>query len=275
MKPYKHVTDGAKQLLVLLSVALLLFLCACGGEKKERSDANMEVMALNIMDSDFAEENYPAGYDVAAAIEKGLITTSIGERNYQALEAAYMAGLNYYLEQTIHLSDYEQELHGNGYNFFSVEENPYCRYRAYGRQNLYLRNTAYIERLSAEQLAILESAVNGDTVQISSELLDLVADTWKDMIVIHLEPDDLSVYKINYEMDAINGFDAYNDALTLILGYCTEYDEKGNIISDEQEDNKYAVAKATCEKIERELEQSLDCHVKVFLIVGDKVYENN
>lgn len=257
-----------------LFVAALICLSACKGVMQERSDVSLDAVVLDIMDAEIAEALYPASFNCTSAKEKGLISKTIGEENYQRLEAAYLAALNCYLEQSVDIKQYDEELQNSAFHFFPIEDNVYFRFRSYGRQNLYLRNNAYIERLSSEHLAILKQAITGDAVHISTELLTMISDTWKEVIQVYLDPADHSVYEINYEMDSNNGFKAYNDSLTFILGYCLEYDAKGNIISDEQEDQKYAAAKALCDKIEHDLQQALDCHVKVFILVGDKAYEN-
>ena len=92
---------------------------------------------------------------------------------------------------------------------------------------------------------------------------------------VYLEPANHAVYEINYEMDALNGFQAYNDALTFVLGYCKEYDAAGNTLDPDAEVGKIALVKSAAGQMETELSEALGCHVKVFIIVGLHYVENN
>ena len=253
-------------------ISLLLMLVLLGGctPKENEKDVNdMVDYQWNVMSLQESEEIYPASFDLDAAKAAGLIETSIGEEKYQRLESAYLAALNDYLEETVSLSSYETALRESGLNFYPVEDNLYYRFRSYGRDNLYLRNNAYIERLSADQLALLEQAVTPEGITVSPALKEMVAQTWKDVITVQMDPNAAEAYPINYEMDAVNDFMANSDALTFVLGYCAEYDADGNTISDQAEAHKYQVATQLCTAIESELSKMLDCPVKVFIIVGD------
>ncbi|MBQ6583458.1 MAG: hypothetical protein IJH77_06525 [Mogibacterium sp.] len=256
-------------LLAVLGLILLIVLSGCGKDNntEEKEVDNMDTLQFAVMSAEDAAELYPAGYDIETARSKGLIRKSIGEEKYQQMEAAYLAVLNRYLEETAGIGAYEAKLRESGYTFPPLEDNLYYRCRSYGRENLCLRNAAYIERLSPEQLELLEKAVQGDEVALSPELQEMIAQTWKEILPVHLDLKDTSVYPINYEMDAINDFEAYNDALVFLLGFSKEYDEAGDLVDAGAERGKITAAKALCEQMEKELSEKLDCHVRVFLIV--------
>ncbi len=249
---------------------LLLLFCVngCSDNSIGKDKDNMNILQFFVMNSQEVSKIYPNGYDTNVAKEKGLISNGPGEEKYQRMQAAYLAVFNRYLEDTIDLSKYEAELQNSGYNFYPIKDNLYYSYRSYGRNNIYLRNTAYIEHLDSDQLALLERSISGNEVLLTPELTEMVADTWKDIFVAYLDPDNKSIYKINYEMESVNGFSSYNNSLTFELGYCKEYDAKGNLIDSNVEKEKITLAYSVIEQIEEEISKELDCPVKVFLLVG-------
>ena len=265
----------------LLSIAVILLLtgslsgCGQTTNMKKDVDDNVDVLNFTVMSAVDVAAVYPAGYDTAEAKAKKLIEENAGEERYQRLEAAYLAVLNHCLEETVGIARYEKQLTDSGYTFYPPENNLYYRTRAFGRENLYLRNHAYIERLSADDLELLEAAVENDSVRLSEELKAMVQNTWRELIPVYLEPANHAVYEINYEMDALNGFQAYNDALTFVLGYCKEYDAAGNTLDPDAEVGKIALVKSAAGQMETELSEALGCHVKVFIIVGLHYVENN
>lgn len=252
-------------LVFLLTISFI----GCNNISQKKDESNMCVLHFSIMSEQEVSSIYPTGYDARSAKEKGLYSKGPEEKKYQTIQSAYLAVLNQYLVDRINIGKYEEFLQTSGYNFYPLEDNVYYLNRSYGRKNFYLRNNAYVERLTYEQLDLLEKAISDTDVTISSELQKMVIDTWKDIITVYPDINNRSIYEINYEMDAANGFSAYNDSLTFIFGLCKEYDIDGDYVDVNAEKEKLTIAYSVIEQFETELSQNLDCHVKVFLLVGE------
>lgn len=263
-----------KKLLLFLKKSIAMVLCigitstlASCNDKSERNELNMEnVSKVYIVQPEVAEKLYPAGYNVEMAKEKGLSNTSIYEERFLLLQSGYRAVFNAFLCDHANLNEYQNSLDINELNFPKSFQTEYSEIGAFGRDNIYIRNSLYVERLSKEDIELIFDAIDGETIKIDDELLSMVERTWRKIVVVQLDQDEQTEpYEIIYDEDGINKISAYNDSLVLELAYNTEFDSAGNILNKENEKAKYEYATDLANKIETEISSKLDCHVSVII----------
>ena len=122
----------------------------------------------------------------------------------------------------------------------------------------------YIEYLSEDDLDLLQRSIKFGKLSITDSLLDMIRRTFKDVIAVRFD-DSGTVFDVVYQNGAIFRYVAPNTALVFELCYGTEYDEQGNIISQETEDEKDVISGYLKDVIESELKHTLDMEVKVFI----------
>ena len=204
-----------------------------------------------------ASKVVPNAYD-SKAIEKQGLT-----KNYLEVRAAYMALLNEYLCDEVELDKYQEFLDENEYNFIAEEENVYSKAGAFGRKNIWIRNNAYVERLSKEDLAMLLAEMNDGSVNVTDELLEMVKRTMEEVISVKYEGNK-GVFEAVYDMGVFQTNVAPSNALVITISYDFEYDEKGNILDDRKEDQKESIVEDLQKRMTEEIGEQLDLPVSVF-----------
>ncbi|MGN0996887.1 MAG: hypothetical protein ACI4PG_08245 [Candidatus Ventricola sp.] len=107
----------------------------------------------------FLSEACPGGYDVELAREKGLADeTGFGE-TYFELQHAYVDALWAWLDAHLGIGAKDQELRAREERFIPARNNPVSMYEAFwsnGLDYFFLRSEVHIERLSEDDLRLLE-----------------------------------------------------------------------------------------------------------------------
>lgn len=233
--------------------------------RKEKSEV-ITIIQLNPLSKEEAVNLYPVKYDLNEAKMKKIISESIFEERYLRIQAAYLAAFNYYLNKVVSIEQYQDDIDNSNYNFLPLVDSVYSKIGSFGRNNINLRNNVFIERLSQKELDTISSLINEENqLSLTSELISIVEQTWRDVIFVRLESNDDSVYEINYDMDGINTIVAYNDALTFEISYGIEYDDFGNIPDDSYKKNKYDFINSVKDRMESDISEKLECNVTVFI----------
>lgn len=228
-----------------------------------------EMITLNPLDKEQFDAMYPGGYDLDSAKKKGIVKTVINEEKYRICQAAYLQLLNAWLNSEIELDNYQKELDNSQYNYPSQSPDIFCENGLCGRKNIALRNNVFIERLSSEDLELLDSLINDNQVTINGEGINLIERTWRDVIEVFLGGEKSNAHMINYDMDAVNGTEAMSDSLTFEILFDSEFDENGNLVDEDYEAKKFAFVEKLSKKMEIEIATELDCNVKVFVKIGE------
>lgn len=263
-----------KSVLLLVKKAIVLMICmtititlaSCNNEP-ERDDSNMEnISKVYIVPPKVAARLYPADYNLEMAKEKGLANTSIYEDRFLLLQSGYRAIFNAYLCEHANLDEYQNCLDLSELGFPKGSRTEYSEIGAFGRNNIFIRNSLYVERLSNEDIELILDAIDGETIRIDDELLSLVERTWQEVVVVQLNQDtNCEPYEIVYDEDGINKISAFNDSLVMELAYSTEFDSAGNIVRKENEKAKYEYAVNLANRMESEISKKLCCHVSVII----------
>lgn len=191
------------------------------------------------------------------------------EREYTTekllLQSAYIALLNEYLNDLIHLGEYEQLLLESEYEFPYVNHTVYSKLGLCGRKNISIRNIPVVEKLSEEQQKMILDAICDSSIEATSELIQLVKNTYQTVCFVQLDPETEDVYEIVYDLEGLNKKEGMNNALCFEICYETQYDEDGNIPDDEIETQKFYLLVNLAMKMETEIYKKTGSNVSVFV----------
>lgn len=241
---------------VVLLLLVLALLASCNLNNKQKSEKTtnniIQLMPLSVEEG---YEIYPKSFDDTQYSNTDLL-----------LQSAYLSILNEYLEQEVALSKYQEDMDNSDLTFPYSNKTIYSKNGLFGRGNISLRNTPFVNRLKDSQKKLILSSIdNNNKIEVTDELLSLVKDTWKDVISIKLESDDIGDYEIVYDSDAVKTKNAMTNALTFELCYETEYDNNGNIQNESYENQKYEYCLNLKTRMEKEISEKLNCPVTVFI----------
>lgn len=255
-----------KAIAWMICIVITVTLASCNNEP-ERAESNMEnISKVYIVPPEVAKGLYPADYNLEMAIEKGLVSTSIYEARFLLLQSGYRAIFNAYLCECVNLDEYQNCLDAYELGFPKSSRTEYSEIGAFGRNNIFIRNSLYVERLSNEDIELILDAIDGEIIRIDDRLLSVVERTWREVVVVRLDQDtNGEPYEIVYDEDGINKISAFNDSLVLELAYGAEFDTSGNIVSKENEKTKYEYAADLANRMESEISNELNCHVSVII----------
>ncbi len=241
--------------IVLLLLVLVLFTSCTINNKQESEKTMNNIIQLTPLSVEEGYEIYPKSFDDTQYSNTDLL-----------LQSAYLSILNEYLEQEVALSKYQEDIDNSDLTFPYANKTIYSKIGLFGRGNISLRNTPFVNRLKDSQKKIILSSINNNNeIEVTDELLSLVKDTWREVISVKLESDDVGDYEIVYDLDAIKTRNAMSNALTFELCYETEYDSDGNIQNENYEERKYEYCLNLKMCMEKEISEKLDCPVTVFI----------
>lgn len=248
--------------------ALLLLLSFIGCEKAEVDEKVIDNVQIFPYSKDQLDIISPKAYNVELAKKKKIISHSISENKYLKLQAAYMALLNYYLESYCDLNNYQKMMDDHVLSFVlnkDQENSVYKYFGGFGRKNIYIRSNVYIEYLSEEDLALLQSNISfGGKLRITDELIEMLKRTYADVIAVRYDNSGVKFDAV-YEDRISSPLIAPNTALVFELCYGKEYDAAGNLKSAEDEKQKRIISGYIKDIMEDEIKNKLGLDVKVFI----------
>jgi hypothetical protein len=273
----KRFTDKrlpAKAALMLLGILMLLPLVGCevldeiGRKKMTDQDPDMPVPSTQE-----AQDYNPGSFDYELARQKGLIGTDDAlSDKYLRLQAKYRSAFNEMLDSKGVLAVTDAAIDHSDLQFVPVaaeDYDVYQKYGSYGRKYIFLRNDFYIERLSAEDLELLDKA----SLEDSADLLPLVTRTYKDVIEVQVPSRDGSLDEekgltIVYQMDYFGLQEADSHAVVLKIINREKFDEQGNE-DYEAEKKKWQALQAVRDELQAQLTKQLGHEVVVFYSFWD------
>jgi len=206
----------------------------------------------------------PYMYDFALARSKGLVEDNdVLTDKYLKMQAVYKAAFYSYLDNIVNFKLYEETLDETGYVFVTREGNrrsSYHHFGSYDARFIFLRNNFYIERLSKDEIELLNAAPDAES------LYDLVERTYKDIIAVRNLKYPENKFDAEYDKGALTGVTkAPNNALVLGLAYGREYDAAGMLVSKENEEKKWVIANRLARDMEERIAELLGIPVVVFV----------
>lgn len=194
--------------------------------------------------------------DIDEAEKKGLAENGKINEHYYSVKIGYMDLLNQYLNSKIDLDKYQAKFDSD-INIYNCNRNDATKiFGSFGRNNIIIRNNLYVERLSIEQIKIIDEYVSNET-RASTEALSVVEETYKDVIALYYPKETYVSHIITYDVDGFTGVSGSNDSILIEIRYDAEYDKKGNQ-SDKVESAKYAFAFDIGEEIKNAIKESIE-----------------
>jgi hypothetical protein len=206
------------------------------------------------------DQGLPAWYyEMEMAYEKGLMATKpepppkikepdapgsaptmdgYFDQRYREHYAYYRKAMEVYLLKTLRLDVYDKQVEDSGLSFVPIPEiskGQRQRLSVLKLNHIFIYNIPHIERLSTEDIAILERLYreNGQSGTIGQDALDFVERTYAQLIKEY-SPLTREPYPKGSRL--IDGGTGWNpDSLAIVFAAPYRYDESGNYISDESE----------------------------------------
>lgn len=157
----------------------------------------------------------------------------------EEMERIYRVGFSAFLLEKLDLQTYDDELKSDEKKFISCDEEHKTDAQKIDELNLdyiYLRNEVHIDRLSEEQLALLEKQDPDD--EYADEVMDLIEGTYVDVMGYkEIESEEDKNVKTYYDQQLHPVFVTF-DTIVLKIATMPEYDENGNYVNKEHEYEK-------------------------------------
>lgn len=185
------------------------------------------------------------------------------------VEDIYREGLSLFLLQELDLERYDEQLSESGMGYIPNDEDNRSESQKMSRLGLkyiYLRNELHLERLNEEQKERLNAEAASYKGTISDEAMEVITATYEDVITpkeIKTEADKEveTFYDSRLQPDFVK-----MNALVLIIGTMSEFDESGNYVSLEHEKEKAESLRSFAIEMEQELEGRLgDVPIRVLV----------
>ena len=141
-------------------------------------------------------------------------------KEYIDLYNIYRFFMTKYIIEKLNLKEYDKKIKNSKCNFLPVETDRMDVYQFFSCDELkyiYIRNNVYIERLSSEEINILEEKLKNNDYSIDKKVADLIEKTYQKIIFEDIMKNG-KIYQITYGPDSSNYF-ARNDSLVLGIRY--------------------------------------------------------
>jgi hypothetical protein len=211
----------------------------------------------------------PYSYNLGEANKKKLtIKNNYFNEEYYILHAAYRTVFQNILLKNLPLKKYDDEIKNNELNFLKKAENHKNIYQKYDVMQLnyiYLRNNIHIERLSRSNIDLIKECIDKKEINITKELVDMVKETYKEVIKIKNVNDINNDLNIIYEVLLFGNKVAPSDALIFEIATEPQLDKNG-IVSQNKENLKQDYIYDLKQRMEIEIKKVLnDINIIVFV----------
>ncbi|WP_263523683.1 hypothetical protein [Flavobacterium sp. SH_e] len=252
--------------IFILSSFLLLISCFAKKEQTANQDNKAVFLKeLKIPKGEQLKKIFPQPYNFTLAAEKGICNNKEICLNYLYLQALYRKGLDQYLLNELNLKKYDDILANSNLRFIkrnNENQNLYQQTSSLSLSYIYLHNNIYIEKLDRNTLYFLQGRINNHNLDVDEKLIQVVKETYPDVIKVFL--DNKEPTKGLYSVDGRKI--AWNNAVIFEIGHQSEFDEKGNYVSRENEMLKDNYLKEELiPQMEKEFSEKLDCPVTIFI----------
>lgn len=252
------------QLLITASLVVSLLLTGCGnlsasdtgGPEGQRDKQVEESLSFSTMSEIDRDRDMEPGKEAQDAMEKKAVRK--GNREMK-LKSLYIELLGTYLKEQLGLEDYDREIEDLGCLTKEGESRSEAQNeRNMGLKYLYLRNDIHVERLSEDDLTVLEAGYGQTEGDAYDHAMEVVVRTFPFCITpVALEREEDK--KFNYVYDNVvssqNGETAVTmDTLLLRIATRAEYDDEGEYVDAYREVQKEKGLYDIAERMEAEME---------------------
>ena len=181
------------------------------------------------------------------------------KKESSSMEELYRIGLSRYLLDTLELERYDKDLSESDMGYIPNEEESKSTSQKndrFGLNYIYLRNELHLERLTKEQIKLLQrEADHMEDYMISEEAMDVIIKTFAD--VIAYKPVESPADKEIKTLYDNNGDFVEINAIVLRIGTQSEFDENGSYVNKEHEVEKQKALKSFSKEMEEQLKGKL------------------
>lgn len=172
----------------------------------------------------------------------------------KSIEEIYREGFSQYLLETLELDQYDKMLADSKMNYIPNDNehmNEAQKADRLGLTYIYLRNDIHTERLAQEDIDILLKEDGRE--QFSEEAMNVIKRTYPDVISAKKieKPEDKEI-ETSYDSKLQSDFVTV-DTLVLTIGTMGEFDENGNYVDQNHEQEKTDELQKFCEQMEQDL----------------------
>jgi len=175
----------------------------------------------------------PSNYDFLLGKEKGLCDDNGFTETYFEVQALYRSCIEQYLMQELGLGSIDSQI-GEGLSGAVANSREdmgfYQRYSILPLSYVYLRNNIYVERLSLDDLGVLERAVKDKDFEITGEIYEVVLRTYPE--VLRPQKDKPPDFPVSYGANPTEEVTT-NGAIVFGIGVSALFDGKGNFVDRE------------------------------------------
>ena len=253
-------------ILVGIVVLAAILLAIINYTPKVETPVNFEnATVLAVPTEEQAREMQPAAYNFEEAKAKGLIKKDIYETSYRELQTAYKTAMDCYICMNTDLEKYQSTLSESELGF-AAGEDIYRLTGSFGRENICIRNTIFVENLSKEDIAVFQRNMVQGRVFITAEVLEVVERTMPDVIVVGLNGDN-TPKDVVFDNGDYGSVTVQNGNLVIEISYSTGFDSHGDLMdSAEAEAKRAEVVNDLKTQMEKELSDKLGIGVTVIVI---------
>lgn len=220
-------------------VVLVLVACSFVPARREENVKNTGGLYDATLTAGQARDLYVGDVDWERARALGLCEGDDFEERYLQAAATYMGLLNAWLCDECALDSYQVILEGGDLEF-PVDDDEVSALKAhggFGRSNVFIRSTAYVERLSKEDLALVLGIADGTTSAEDEDARDMLIRTWRDVMEVR-RSDIHEDFDVVYTDAGLSAEIAPHDALVFVIAYAPSFDENGMLVDEAAEDEK-------------------------------------
>lgn len=153
-------------------------------------------------------------------------------QEYFQVQSLYKKGFEFYLEEKLNLSDFNQAIKESKYHFEVVKEKELYHQNSYlNLEYLYIRNFLFIEKLTKEEIEFLKRRVEENNYNVDEALIDLVKSTF-----LFVSQVNTKALVVNYGIESpINHFSPDAMAIYIVYGKNKQKLDKEAYIKDRKE----------------------------------------
>lgn len=189
--------------------------------------------------------------------------------NNSSVEKYYRDCLKQFMLEQLNLKEYDFMLEESDMNYIPNDEESMIEVQkrnCLGLKFIYLRNELYLERLSDEEIRMLEGELKDSKGNVSEKALEIVKETYAKVITPKEVNSEAGKKVLTYYDQELYPKFVTMDTLVLKIGTQGEFDDKGNYINKAHEDKKREKLHSFAENMEATLEGRLgDVPIKIFV----------
>lgn len=269
-----------RKICITLVLLFSVVLCGCNGGTKMESEKKGTGIIVNetnknlldkwlLSNEKIKNDCKPSwAFDYEMAKEKGLsVDGETFNEKYFYIQAAYKYAICNYFKNNLGLGDYDEQLCTSELKFIETKEEDKTLYQkndASGMKFIFLRNNIYVEKLSTDDIKIIENALS-KSENIDKDILDVVKNTYKMVLSSARREEDYAEAEIIFEAGALYARKALNTAFVIGISDEYEWNDEGYLVDTQNERMKEEYISQLATNISEVFSDKLEMPVRIFI----------